>query len=58
MYGLALLSLATLQSTSDRVGEFVVSPTVALTFEQQKELLLMQMERDKLSTEKERLRQS
>lgn len=38
------------------VDQSVVSTTVALSFEQQKELLLLQMERDKLSIEKERVR--
>lgn len=47
-----------MQSRGDGVVESVVSPIVALTFEQQKELMLLQMERDKLCIEKERLRRS
>ena len=50
--------LAILQSPSGRAGEFVGSTTVALTFKQLKELLLLQMEMDKLGIRKELLRQS
>lgn len=41
---------------SDHKDESSVSAPVALTFEQQKELLLLQMERDKMSLDRERLR--
>ena len=45
----------TVQSTTvDEVG----SPSVVLTFKQQKELLQLHMERDQLEMDKERLRQS
>uniref|UniRef100_A0A671UNG2 SCAN box domain-containing protein n=1 Tax=Sparus aurata TaxID=8175 RepID=A0A671UNG2_SPAAU len=53
----ALIENGVLQSPSGNVA-FVGSTAVALTFEQQKELLLLQMERDKLGIEKERLRRS
>ena len=45
-------------SESSGSAAFVGSTAVALTFEQQNELLLLQMEKDKLGTEKEQLRQS
>ncbi len=47
-----------LPATDEAVGVSVMLHTVALTFEQQKELLLLQMERDKFSIEKEQIRQS
>ncbi|KAL4009454.1 hypothetical protein ACER0C_003306 [Sarotherodon galilaeus] len=47
-----------MQAFVAEVDQSVVSTAVALSFEQQKELLLLQMERDKLSIEKERVRHS
>ncbi|KAL3967153.1 FMS-like tyrosine kinase 1 [Sarotherodon galilaeus] len=47
-----------MQTLGAEVDQSVVSTAVALSFEQQKELLLLQMERDKLSIEKERVRHS
>lgn len=49
---------ATTQGPGASGGESMGSPIAALTFEQQKDLLLLQMERDKLGIEKEWLRQS
>ena len=53
----ALIENGVLQSPSGNVA-FVGSTAVALTFEQQKELLLLQMENDKTGIEKEWLKQS
>lgn len=53
-----LIEKHVLPSTSVSIGESQVSPSVVLTFEQQKELLLLQIDRGKLDMERERLRQS
>ena len=54
----ALIESAVLPAVKSNTAVEVVCPSVVLTFEQQNKLLLLQMERDKLEIDKERVRQS